>query len=64
MAKYKRTDKFDVDNINDYQGLGYMAWAKLMRGKEVELENEPSELIEIGMIEAVTSKAKTKANKE
>ena len=46
MAKYKRTEKFDVDGINDYQGLGYINWTKLMKGNEVELENEPTELIE------------------
>ena len=49
-GKYKATPAFDVDAFDNYKGLGNENHAKLSRGKTVELEVEPTELIKLKMI--------------
>ena len=51
--KYKATPAFDVDAFDNYKGLGNENHAKLSRGKTVELEIEPTELITLKMIKKV-----------
>ena len=48
--KYKSTKDYDVDAFDNYEGLGADNHAKLSRGKVVELESEPVELINKKMI--------------
>ena len=48
--KYKATKDYDVDAFDNYEGLGADNHAKLSRGKVVELESEPVELITKKMI--------------
>jgi hypothetical protein len=54
--KYKATPAFDVDAFDNYKGLGNENHAKLSRGKTVELEIEPTELITLKMIKKVGGK--------
>ena len=54
--KYKATPAFDVDAFDNYKGLGNENHAKLSKGKTVELESEPTELIELKMITKVGGK--------
>ena len=54
--KYKATSAFDVDAFDDYKGLGNENHAKLAKGKTVELESEPIELIKSKMITKVGGK--------
>jgi hypothetical protein len=55
-GKYKATPAFDVDAFDDYEGLGNENHAKLAKGKTVELEIEPIELIKSKMIIKVGGK--------
>ena len=55
-GKYKATPTFDVDAFDNYKGLGNESHAKLTRGKTVELEVEPTELIKSKMITKVGGK--------
>mgnify|MGYP003144545919 CR=1 FL=1 len=49
-GKYKATSAFDVDAFDNYKGLGQDNHAKLSKGKAVELDFVPTELIELKMI--------------
>jgi len=49
-GKYKATSVFDVDAFDNYKGLGQDNHAKLLQGKNVELDFTPTELIENKMI--------------
>ena len=49
-SKYKATPQFDVNAFNNYEGLGADNCAKLYKGKTVELDAEPVELIKKKMI--------------
>ena len=51
--KYKATSAFDVDAFDNYKGLGRDNCAKLSKGKVVELDFNPSELLENKMITKV-----------
>ena len=50
-GKYKATSAFDVDAFDNYEGLGQDNHAKLLQGKIVELDFEPTKLIKNKMIE-------------
>ena len=54
--KYKATKIFNVNAFDNYQGLGADNCAMLYKGKVVELEKEPKELIKNKMIEKVGEK--------
>ena len=49
-GKYKATSAFDVDAFDNYKGLGQDNHARLSKGKIVELDYEPVELIKQKMI--------------
>ena len=51
--KYKATAAFDVDAFDNYKGLGIDNHAKLSKGKVVELDFEPTELLENKMLSKV-----------
>lgn len=48
--KYKATSTFDVDAFDNYKGLGQDNYAKLSKGKSVELDFVPDELIKNKML--------------
>ena len=48
-GKYKATPAFDVDAFDNYKGLGQDNYSKLAKGKSVELDFEPAELIKLKM---------------
>lgn len=52
-GKYKATSAFDVDAFDNYAGLGQDNQAKLLQGKVIELDFEPTELIKNKMITKV-----------
>tara|TARA_R110002124_G_scaffold274478_2_gene444393 strand:+ start:315 stop:491 length:177 start_codon:yes stop_codon:yes gene_type:complete len=54
--KYKATPAFDVDAFDNYEGLGNGNHARLAKGRTVELEVEPIELIKLKMIKKVGGK--------
>ena len=54
--KYKATSAFDVDDFNNFEGLGNENHTKFCRGETVELNFEPRALIKNKMIEKVGGK--------
>ena len=48
--RYKATAAFDVDAFDNYKGLGQDNYAKLSKGKIVELDFAPDELIKNKML--------------
>ena len=54
--KYKATSSFDVNDFNDFEGLGNENHAKLCRGETVELAEAPKELLNNKMIEEAGGK--------
>ena len=54
--KYKATSAFDVDDFNNFEGLGNANHSKLCRGEVVELDFEPTALIKNKMLQEVGGK--------
>jgi len=52
-GKYKATAAFDVDAFDNYKGLGRDNHARLSQGKVVELDFEPTELLQNKMLSKV-----------
>tara|TARA_X000001388_G_C2169399_1_gene99195 strand:+ start:118 stop:297 length:180 start_codon:yes stop_codon:yes gene_type:complete len=54
--KYQATSTFNVDAFDNYKGLGNDNHAKLCKGKMVELDFEPTELLKNKMLKTVGEK--------
>ena len=51
--KYQATSAFDVNAFDNYKGLGQDNHARLLKGKVVELDFEPTELLQNKMLNKV-----------